>query len=596
MKRNIIVGCSLLLLIGLFASTPRYSAQDENASAGYVGGAGGGGMGEGAAARDVVLSDLPQVTTQAVSAHLTHLRPLNGLTDEQYAALKASAARGGTRGSGTAVPAGGSKSGIEAVGASVGFTAQQEVCCTPPDMALAVGSKYVVEFINTYIAVYDKVGNLQSGYPKDADTFFGLASGTYTTDPRAFYDWTNNRYVIVMLTESSPFSGSSNVGGLLVAASATSDPRGSWHVYSPAINIGSAGQCPDYPTLGHDSVNWGKHATKGGFYVGINLFSGTGNCQGAGFNTNYVFFFPKDAFYSGAGFGYWYFFGLFANGSTVDTLQPANVTNSSDKPDAIFLINSYNINFGGGVCSSGCNGLVVWTVSGPSATPNNPFAFLNGGSGPTLTGVTIGTTHNYSLPPNADEPNGSGGVCSFCVDTNDTRISGQVKYAAGSLWGSLNTKDTVNSTNTAGPIWFEVRPIISNNNSTITSAYERQEDCFVCGGWSNNGSAWFATLQPDPEGNVVMVFDYSTDVTYPSVVYTSRRVSYGDSLMNSVGIYLTVGSAFYGQGRWGDYTATSPDLATTTKPAMWFAGQYANGSGNWGTAIGEAAYKVPTDQ
>jgi len=48
--------------------------------------------------------------------------------------------------------------------------------------------------------------------------------------------------------------------------------------------------------------------------------------------------------------------------------------------------------------------------------------------------------------------------------------------------------------------------------------------------WSNNGSAYYATLQPDPENNVVMVFDYSTDAVYPSMVYTSRRVTYGDSL------------------------------------------------------------------
>jgi len=32
--------------------------------------------------------------------------------------------------------------------------------------------------VNNYVAVYDKSGNLQSGFPKAADTFFGLASGT----------------------------------------------------------------------------------------------------------------------------------------------------------------------------------------------------------------------------------------------------------------------------------------------------------------------------------------------------------------------------------------------------------------------------------
>ena len=69
-------------------------------------------------------------------------------------------------------------------------------------------------------------------------------------------------------------------------------------------------------------------------------------------------------------------------------------------------------------------------------------------------------------------------------------------------------------------------------------------------------------------------------------------------------IYLIGGSAFYNQGcnssgqfcRWGDYTATAPDLTVATRPSVWFSGQYANSSGNWGTAIGAARYLSPTDQ
>jgi hypothetical protein len=222
----------------------------------------------------------------------------------------------------------------------------------------------------------------------------------------------------------------------------------------------------------------------------------------------------------------------------------------------------------------------VWAI-------NNPF----NGSG--LSGVVIGTANNYYLPPNADEPNGVGGVCSNCVDTDDVRISGQVKYNAGTLWGSMNT-GIPNSTE-AGPIWFEVHPTL-NTGGAITAATERQEDCFVCNGWANNGSAYYATLQPDPEGNVLMVFEYSTDTVYPSVAYTSRRVNYADSNMDGVGAFLQAGSAFYGQGRWGDYTATAPDLTIANLPSMWFSGQYANGSGNWGTEIGAVRYVFPSDQ
>ena len=592
--------CAAILL--LFAAMkggaqPQYLQKSGSGFATVDHGALGEGAGFGAAGREVNLSALPQAQASSVSVS-PRLRPLDGLTDEEYAARKASAAQpdaGAVKAHpGPAAPGGGNG---ESVSADRGFLAQQEIVNgpRPPDMAIAVGQQFVVQFVNSSIAVYDKNGNLQPGFPKSADTFFGLPSGRYTTDPRGFYDWVNNRFVFVMLQETSPFSGT-NSGAVMFAASRTSDPRGNWWVYNSnfTAQIGTAGQCPDYPTLGHDSNNWGLHATKGGFYIGINQFSGSGHCSGAGFSTNYVFFVPKDAIYSGAGYGYWYFFGLFANGRTVDTVQPTNVTDRADHPAAIFLVNSYNINFGGGQCSSGCNGLVTWTVSGPTSgsviAPNNPFAFLQGGNGPILTGIARSTTHNYSLPPNANEPG-----CANCIDTNDTRISGQVKYHAGSLFGALET-GVSGAVATAGPIWFELHPVMSNNNSQLSSVTERQEDCFVCGGWASNGSAYFATLQPDLENNIVMVFGFSSDAAYPGMVYTSRRVTYGDSLMDGVGIYLVSGAAFYGEGRWGDYTATAPDLTTAQKPEMWFAGEYANSSGLWGTAIGGANYVKPSSQ
>jgi hypothetical protein len=578
----------LLLLVVPEVAQEGSSALTPTIGVSKSGGAQNGGMGSGAPAREVNLGALPEVTQQQLMAvpPIQHYRPLDGLTDAQYAAKKAAARSQGIPaklGISGAAPA--RNNGIQSVGFSRGFFAQQEVCCTPPDHALAVGENFVVQFINTFIAVYDKNGTLQAGFPKSAVTFFGLPAGTYTTDPRGFYDWTNHRFYFVMLTESSPGSGT-NVGRLMVAVSQTYDPRGGWWVYNNLVSFPS-GECPDYPTLGHDGNNWGTGATKGGFYIGINEFSGSGHCNGAGFATNYVFFFPKDPFMVGGGYGYWFFVGLFVNGTNVDTIQPANMTDRSDHPDAIYLVNSYNILFG-----SPANGLAVWSVSGPTAgaliQPNNPFAFLNGGNGPVLTFGSTGTANNYTFPPNADEP-----TCAGCIDTGDRRISGQIKYHAGEIFGSLETG--VNN-GTAGPIWFDVHPVSNNNNSTISSVDKRQEDCFVCGGWANHGSAYYATLQPDQENNLVMVFEYSTTNDYPGMIYTSKRVSYTDGNMNGVGNFLVSGAAFYGQGRWGDYTATAPDLTIANYPTMWFAGMYANSSGNWGTAIGEARYHFPSDQ
>ncbi len=580
---------------------------DAPSSVGQRGAAKGGGKVFAGVGREVILNSLPQLVSapSKVGQEPENDRPLNGLTDEQYLELKHVVGQRLARKMIGSLPStqaknaqpAGSTSAVHPFSVGIGgFYAQGMIgaCggCVPSDMALGVGTNFVVQIVNSAIAVYDKKGNLQSGFPKAAAPFFGLASGTYTTDPRLVYDWTYHRWIAIMLTETSPSSGT-NTGSLLIAVSQGQDPRLGWWTYS--FQVGSAGECPDYPTFGQDSNNWGPGATKGGFYIGINQFSGSGHCSGSSFAANYVFFIPKDSVYSGGGLGYWYFYGLNFGGTQVDTLEPANMTDRADRPSAIFLVDSKNMMWGGGVCSTGCNGIDIWTVNGPATAPFNPFAFLDGTSaGPTLSGITIASAHNYSLPPLAASPGCQAGS-GPCVDTNDTRISGQVKYHAGSLFGSFNTGVAV-SPAVAGPIWFEIHPILSNSTGAISSASERQEDCFLCGGWSNNGSAWFATLQPDPENNVLMGFEYSTDAVYPSTVITSRRVTYGDSLMNGAGVYLVSGSAQYPYGRWGDYTATAPDLTIANQPIMWFSGMYADPSGYWGTAVGYGQYNVPGAQ
>jgi hypothetical protein len=607
--------CCLLTLISFAAFSPEEAqAQKSVAAESAINRVQGGFMStSNNPPLEVDLSSLPQATAQEFATHPQRkLRPLDGLTDAEYWAKKKlareQALAGLTGAKSTALgakytPLAGTpmidtgENGLRppSVGAFEGFTAQQELCfgCNwPSDMALAVGTNFVVQVVNTQIAVYNKAGTLAPGFPKSADTFFGLASGTYTTDPRAFYDWANHRFVVVMLTESNPFNsnGPQNVGGLLIAASETQDPRGVWRVFSPAFKIGNTGECPDFPTLGHDSNNWAAGATKGGFYVGINEFGGTGICTGSGFIGNYFFMIANDGIYNGGTYSWWTATGFTHGGTLVDTMAPANMTDWADRPSSVLFANTLNISFGGGQ-----NTLVVWSVS-------NPFGWISGGPAPVFTGINLTTAHTYDLPPAADEPGASPGtICGQCIDTGDKRISGQLKYHAGHLFGALET--SVSGSGEAGPIWFDVHPILDTNGN-ITSAEEPQEDCFVCGGWANNGSAFYATLQPDPENNLVMVFSFSTDTAFPGLVYTSRRVNYGDSLMNGVGSYLIGGSAFYNQGcnssgqfcRWGDYTATAPDLTVATRPSMWFSGQYANSSGNWGTAIGAARYLSPTDQ
>jgi hypothetical protein len=582
------------------------------------GGTQGGHQGMGPAARAVMMSDIPQKTHATELSEGAHAdRPLSGLTDEQYDALKRRVAQRlaageiGAKPSPVAAKVGpkmvsgmiplGVTRGPNSVSRGPGWFGQKEAGLDPPDMSLAVSENYVLQMVNSDLAVYDKFGNLQAGFPKDVATFMGHP-GVFMFDPRAFYDWANRRFFILMDTWTTV--NGVNVGGLTWAASQTPDPTGGWWVYYnfTGFPLGS-GVCGDFPTLGHDTTNWGTYATKGGIYIGVNVWSTPSSCTPGvySFTSNGVFFIPKDAIYAGAGFGYWEFNGINVNGTVVDTLQPYNVTDRADKPSSIFLLNSYNYDWGGGVCSNGCNDLDLWAVSGPttakgsvSAAPNNPFQFLQGGNGPIITLKGVATTHTYSTPPYAYSKNCPSTSGSPCIDRDYTFISGQVKYHAGELFGSLNTGVSGTSPAVAGPLWFEVHPE-TDNNGQLTAAQNHSEDCFVCGGWPSNGSAYYATLQPDQENNVVMVFAYSTDADYPGAVYTSRRATYGDSLMDGRGIFLEPGQNAV-SGRWGDYSATSPDFTNPTRGLLWFSIVYAPTSGSWGTVVGAAQYNTATDQ
>lgn len=548
-----------------------------------------------AAAHEVILDNLPQATAQELAAQPNVLRPLDGLTAAQRKARLAAGRQrpvptGMPTGSATAAPGMDGGDGTLTTGTTHNFDGQQESCCTPSDMAVAVGGQ-VVQVVNVSITVLSKTGVVQTGYPKSLTSFFGLPGGTYVTDPRAFYDNANSRYVVIALTESAP-SSNTNVGKLLLAVSQTSSATGAWWVYGAAIQIGNQGECPDYPTLGHDHVTW-TNSSKGGIYVGINQFGGGSQaCKDGYFIQNYVFNLPKNPIYAGNGFSAWYEYGFSANGTLVDTLQPSNQMNKADKARAEYLVNSLNINFGGGQCYDGCNGLWVWAIS-------NPFGFISGGPSPEYSSSSVGTGFNYYLSFGADEPNGAGGVCSYCIETLDTRISGSVQYSAGHLYAAVETSASNGTVYEASPIWYILKPLLNDGNSRCSGAFANycadmngvsieMEDCYFCGGWGGNGSAYFATLQPDAEGNVAMVFNWSNDGIYPGTAYAMRRVS--QYLMHDAGGFIRAGQGYYGQGRWGDYTGTSFDASNGS---MWFSGMYSLPNGNWGTRIGNAMFKTP---
>jgi hypothetical protein len=177
------------------------------------------------------------------------------------------------------------------------------------------------------------------------------------------------------------------------------------------------------------------------------------------------------------------------------------------------------------------------------------------------------------------------------IDTGDVRISGEVTYASGSLYAALTTNGTASTagSDSAHILWFQMKPFLNDSDPACTGSSAGKcpqivntqmsnEVCWDCDkaqGGDGSGARFYPTLQPDPEGNVTLVYNYSDDTTYPSSGYASNRVTQVPNTLHDDGKILQPGRAFYNPPKfsgtltpWGHYTAAAVDLNPATQPSM----------------------------
>ena len=167
-------------------------------------------------------------------------------------------------------------------------------------------------------------------------------------------------------------------------------------------------------------------------------------------------------------------------------------------------------------------------------------------------------------------------------------------YSAGSIYASINAANGSHSE----VILYQIQPFVTAggaNDGKIASAKILNE--IVHG--NSAFDVYYATQQPDPEGNVTYAWNFSSSTSSPSLIYSSRRAAQTVGTEPDGGIFAVAGGGFYGQGRWGDYTAVAPaGLASGggsgANPKMYFAGMFARADGTWGTAIGVNGYTAIT--
>ncbi len=437
--------------------------------------------------------------------------------------------------------------------------------CQPPDMALAASGSFVLEGVNTSFAVYSTAGALQSGWPKNAQNFFGVPNpgscdpaGPFLSDPRAFYDSVDKRFWVAELQVEGAFGINSCpfLSRYWIAVSQTSDPRGSWNIYAFDMAIGTT-NAADYTQFGFDGQ---------AIYFSGNMF----NQAGTAYEYAQILGAKKSAMEAGLGVTAFGFRFLSFSGVTVDTVQPVEVEAAKGGgPRAGLFISSFNGNgdpFGDDCFSTACVGYVVWALSKPGTSSTGLTATLAFGS-------------SYILAPNADEPG-----CSQCIETLDTRISGTPAYHDGLISFALETGVFNGSQTVPAILWGQVVPSL-NDNGTLASASVFQDGYYL---YSGDGAASFGALMPDVDGNLFMVFEFMNSSVNPEVAYTARRATFPLGFFHDGGFILKGGAAPTFDSRWGDYEATSYDGVSGNH--VWFSGEYSAASGDWSTFIGKDAF------
>jgi hypothetical protein len=487
----------------------------------------------------------------------------------------------------------------------------------PPDQGLCVGNGSVVEAVNDVFNVYGVTGqSLLSpnnvGGAVDLNSFFGYPAmfnrttgdtGPFITDPSCLYDAATRRFFLVVLTlDVVPATGAfTGTNHLDIAVSRGSDPTGLWNIYhvdvtqDGSLNPLPINACPcigDYPHIGADAH---------GFYVTTNSYT---LGAGTGFNGAQIYAFSKAQLAAGAAnvtMVHFDTYGAVNAPSEAGATQPGFTLWPAQSPgkhsfdsrnDGTEYFLSSNATdeayrplsgFGGPHTSTH---LVVWTLNNTASLDSTSPA-LN------LSNKLI-AVNRYAIPPTMRQPR-SGlapttatplGYCHNNVacntnffgiadpfsevvsrpDGNDSRMQ-QVTYAAGRLWGALDTAlNPDGGPARAGIAWY----IIDPHAATV-----RRQGYLGAAG----RDLTYPAIGVTAAGEGVMAFTASGENLFPSAAFAPMNKEGADDwhvVNGGAGAATDDGFTSYKfdvgdppRTRWGDYGAAAVD-----GESIWIASEY----------------------
>jgi len=492
----------------------------------------------------------------------------------------------------------------------------------PPDQGLCVGNGLVMEIINDVMRVYNPDGTAAKGV-EDLNTFFGYPPaiirgtpnvfGQFVTDPSCYFDKDANRWFADVLTidtfpkndpahniRGGDFTGTNHLD---LAVSQTSDPTGSWTIYRiPVQDDGTQGtpnhHCTGIPPFGQATTPTNPNACLGdyphlgadanGIYLTTNEYSFFGN----DFHGAQVYAVSKQALKNlaatvavtqfdthGADAG--------NSGFTIwPATAPAGLNSTANGGTEFFMSsNAADEAHGNGVAVGPrrSDQLLVWSLSNTSSLNSSPTL--------TLSHKTL-TAGLYVVPARSEQKNGETPLidclnkksCAtnfvlgvpdpfapeheYALDSNDTRMQ-QVVFAAGKLWGALDTAVNSSANTRAGVEWFVVNPSAAGGPALVNSGYLAV----------SQNNVTYPAIAVTKDGNGVMAFTLVGRDFFPSAAFASINADgVGAVQVAAQGIGPAdgfTGTAVFNdpnpaRPRWGDYGAAVVDGNNN----IWMASEY----------------------
>jgi hypothetical protein len=412
----------------------------------------------------------------------------------------------------------------------------------PPDTQGAVGPNQLMVTLNSQVSVQTRAGSTVG--TTSLNSFWASLGHSSIFDPRVLYDRYSDRWIFVSLADYR-----STTSAVLVSASQTNDPNGSWKLYG--IGVDASGQnFADYPIIGLNK-DW--------IVVTVNVY----RISDKGFVTANVYILNKANLYAGGSGAF-----TLLQDASGNSMAPAVTFDNTSS--TVYLVENWN----GSLSGSGY--LRISTITGPVGSE-----VLN-------SGVAFPATAN----PWSDSPPGDGNFAPQLGSTqkinNGDSVIQNVVYRNGSLWCAQTVFLPAGSPTRSAIQWWQL--------STGGSIQQRGRIDDL------NGALFygFPSIAVNQNNDALIGYSRFSSSQYASANYSFRSASDAPNALRDE-VVLKVGEAPYyktsgsTRNKWGDLSSSLVDPANDAD--FWTVEEYAaapvGGIDRWGTWWGRISPAGP---